>query len=74
MILMPKSRINLAKTNVFPYPLTQATMLLNLPKKKQELVSMSEKGKLIAKENYALEQYVKKLKNIYEIVINESNW
>ena len=51
-----------------------AELLLNLPKKKQELVSMSEKGKLIAKENYALEQYVKKLKNIYEIVINESNW
>ena len=50
-----------------------AELLLNLPNKKQELVRMSEKGKLIAKENYAPEQYVKRLKNIYEIVINETN-
>ena len=50
-----------------------AELLLNLPNKKQELVRMSEKGKLIAKENYAPELYVKRLKNIYEIVINETN-
>ena len=48
-----------------------AKLLLALPNKKQELVRMSKKGKLIAKENYAPEQYVKRLKNIYEIVINE---
>jgi len=46
-----------------------AELLLNLPNKKQELVRMSEKGKLIAKENYAPEQYVLKLKKIYELAL-----
>lgn len=48
-----------------------AKLLLSLPYKKEELVRMSEKGKLIAKENYAPEQYVTKLKKIYEIATNE---
>ena len=47
-------------------------LVLNLPNKKQELVRMSEKGKLIGKENYALEQYVKRLKNIYKLTLDNS--
>ena len=49
-----------------------AELLLNLPNKKQELVRMSELGKINAKENYAPEHYVIRLKKIYEIVIDES--
>ena len=49
-----------------------AELLLNLPSKKEELVRMSEQGKLNAKENYSPEHYVTKLKKIYENLIDES--
>jgi len=49
-----------------------AELLLSLPNKKEELVRMSELGKLNAKENYAPEQYVTKLKKIYEIAMNDN--
>jgi len=47
-----------------------AELLLSLPNKKQELIRMSELGKLIAKENYSPEQYVIRLKKIYELVVD----
>ena len=43
-----------------------------MPHKEQELVRMSEIDKLISKENYAPETVCKKVKNIFELTLDNS--